>query len=178
MHLRLALRCLYVALSVAGACLLPSDAQAQKVAIVDTQKIISESIIGKAAKNNLDGQIKKGQAKLAALKADFEKQKTELEKQAAILSSSALQSRQEDLEKKQMEFQRAYQDIQEKIGKLNEVELTKVVKQIGDVVRELAAEDGYDFVLERDRQTVMYASNEIDITDKVVKILDKKKVSL
>ena len=43
-------------------------AQAQKIVIIDTQRVITESIIGKAAKNNLEVEIKKGQAKVAALK--------------------------------------------------------------------------------------------------------------
>jgi len=153
-------------------------AQAESVAIVDTQKVISESIIGKAAKNNLEGQIKKGQAKLTALKSDFDKQKAELEKQSSILSGSALESRREALQKKQEDFQRAYQDIQEKLAKSNETELKKVVDQVNEVVGDLADQRGYKFVFERDRQSVLYAADRIDITDEVVKILDKKKVSL
>ncbi len=162
---------------IAGAAF-ARDAHAEKIAIVDTQKIISESIIGKAAKNNLEAQIKKEQAKLAAIKADFDKQKAELEKQAAILSGSALATRRESLGKKQVELQRAFQEVQEKLAKLNEAELAKVVEQIGDVVEELADDRGYSFVFERDRQSVLFASEKIDITEEVVKILDKKKVSL
>ena len=33
-------------------------AQAQKIVIIDTQRVITESIIGKAAKNNLEVEIK------------------------------------------------------------------------------------------------------------------------
>jgi len=157
---------------------LVTEARAQSVAIIDTQKIISESIIGKAAKNNLEGQIKKGQAKLAALKADFEKQRGELEKQSAILSGAALQSRREDLQKKQLEFQKAYEEIQEKLSKANDAEIAKVLKQINEVVEELAEERDYNFVFERDRQAVLYSSEKLDITEDVVKILDKKKVAL
>lgn len=165
--------------SVSTVCFFGAQiARAETVAIVDTQKVISESIIGKAAKNNLEGQIKKGQAKLTALKSDFDKQKAELEKQSSILSGSALESRREALQKKQEDFQRAYQEIQEKLAKSNEAELKKVVDQINEVVEDLADERGYKFVFERDRQSVLYASDRLDITNEVVKILDKKKVSL
>lgn len=166
-------------LSVSAVCICTvGAARAETVAIVDTQKVISESIIGKAAKNNLEGQIKKGQAKLTALKSDFDKQKAELEKQSSILSGAALDTRREALRKKQEDFQRAYQEIQEKLAKSNETELKKVVDQVNDVVEDLADQRGYKFVFERDRQAVLYASDRIDITDEVVKILDKKKVAL
>lgn len=149
-----------------------------KIAVVDTQKIISDSIIGKAAKHNLEAQIKKGQTKLAAMKADFEKQKEEFAKQAPVLSQSARESRQEELQKKQMEFQKTYQEMQEGLAKTNEAELSKVVKQVTEVVDDLADERGYTFVFERDRQVVLFGSERIDITEEVQKILDKKKVAL
>jgi len=150
----------------------------EKIAVIDTQKIISDSIIGKAAKHNLEAQIKKGQTKLAAMKADFDKQKEEFGKQAPVLSQSARVSRQEELQKKQMEFQKAYQEMQEGLAKTNEAELSKVVRQVNEVVDDLAKERGYSFVFEHDRQSVLYGSKRIDITEEVQKILDKKKVAL
>ncbi|MEI6517584.1 MAG: OmpH family outer membrane protein [bacterium] len=153
-------------------------AQAQKIVIIDTQRVITESIIGKAAKNNLEVEIKKGQAKVAALKADFERQRSDLEKQSAILSGSALESRREELERKQVEFQRVFQDIQEKLARSNDAEISKVVSQINEFVKALAQEKEYQFVFERDRKSVLFSSERIDITDEVVKNLDKKRVAL
>ncbi len=153
-------------------------AQAQKIVIIDTQRVITESIIGKAAKNNLEVEIKKGQAKVAALKADFERQRSDLEKQSAILSGSALESRREELERKQVEFQRIFQDIQEKLARSNDAEISKVVSQINELVKALAQEKEYQFVFERDRKSVLFSSERIDITDEVVKNLDKKRVAL
>ena len=153
-------------------------AQAQKIVIIDTQRVITESIIGKAAKKNLEVEIKKGQAKVAALKADFERQRSDLEKQSAILSGSALESRREELERKQVEFQRVFQDIQEKLTRSNDAEISKVVSQINELVKALAQEKEYQFVFERDRKSVLFSSERIDITDEVVKNLDKKRVAL
>lgn len=156
----------------------PLAASAESIALVDTQRILNDSIVGKAARSNLEGRIKKAQAKLTQMKSDFDKQRTELEKQASILSGSALESKKEALSKKQVELQRAYQDTQEQLAKGNEQELSKVVKEIRSVVDELAKERKFTFVFEKDRQTVLYASDRIDISAEVVKILDKKKVAL
>jgi len=170
--------CGVLAIGAVAAFPAPGRAESGEIAVVDTQKIITESIIGKAAKSNMEAQVKKGQAKLAAMKVDFDKQRGELEKQASILSSSALQSRREELEKKQVELQKEYQEIQGKLAKANEKEIEKVVSQINEVVDDLVEERGYKFVFERDRQTVLYVSEKIDITEEVRKTLDKKKVAL
>lgn len=149
-----------------------------EIAIVDTQKVLNECIIGKAARSNLEARVKSAQAKLTQLKTDFEKQRADLAKQSTVLSGSALEARKDALAKKQVELQRAAQDSQEELAKLNEQEVSKVVSQIQEVVKELAEERKFKFVFEKDKQTVLYASDRIDISSDVVKILDKKKVAL
>ena len=167
--------CLLVGLiSLGGSAL----AHAETIAIVDTQSILTQSIVGKAARSNLEGRVKKAQAALGQRKAEFDKERAALEKQAKILSGSALESKKEALGKKQVELQRAYQDAQEELAKVNEQEITKVVGEIQAAVKEVAKERNITFVFEKDRQTVLYASDRIDISADVVKILDKKKVAL
>jgi outer membrane protein len=156
----------------------PVVATAETIGLVDTQLILNQSIVGKAAKSNLEGRVKKAQAALGQRKADFEKERSALEKQAKILSGSALESKKEALGKKQVELQRAYQDAQEELAKANEQEIAKVVGEIQAAVKEIAKERNLTFVFEKDRQTVLYASDRIDISADVVKILDKKKVAL
>ncbi len=167
-----------IALTV-GVGLSQRDAQGQeRLAIVDVQRVVNDSIAGKAAKSNLEGQISKAKLKLAGLKSEFEKQKSELEKQSAILSGAALEQRKEALGKKQVEFQRAYQDMQQELAKANDKEIGKVIKQVNEVVQDLADKRGYAFVFEKDRQSVLFASGRIDITEEVISALDKKKVDL
>jgi len=165
---------LLVAITLAA----PSLAFGEAVAIVDTQWVLNQSIVGKAARSNLEGRVKKAQAALGQRKADFDKERVALEKQAKILSGSALESKKEALGKKQVELQRAYQDAQEELAKANEQEIGKVVGEIQAAVKEVAKERNLSFVFEKDRQTVLYASDRIDISADVVKILDKKKVAL
>ena len=151
---------------------------AESIAIVDVQKVVNESIIGKAAKSNLEREMQKAKVKLSNLQAEFDKQKGELEKQAAVISKAALEDRRDALAKKQQEVQRAYQDAQEQLAKVNDREIRKVVDEINKVVKELADDRNYEFVFERDRQAIVYSSSRIDITQEVIKLLDKKKVDL
>jgi outer membrane protein len=171
-------RAVWALLVILGVALHPVIGAAQNIAVVDTQRVVNDSIIGRAARNNFEGEIKKGQAKLAQLKSDFEKQKGDLDKQAAILSGAALEAKREALSKKQIELQRAYQDIQEQLARDNEREMSQVVRQVSNVVQGLAKERGYDFVFERDRQAVVFYSEKVDITAEVVQLLDKQKVAL
>jgi outer membrane protein len=158
-----------------------SGAQAdddRAIAVVDVQKVVNESIIGKAARSNLEREMQKAKVKLSTLQADFEKQKSDLEKQSAVLSGAALEERREGLAKKQRDVQRTYQDMQEQLARLNDKEIKTVVDEVNTVVKELAKDRSYEFVFERDRQAVVYAAPKLDITDEVIAKLDKKKVDL
>lgn len=162
--------------SIAGVS--ADDGKGQKIAVIDTQRVINDSIAGKAARSNLEEQIQKAKLKISTLKSDFEKQKAELEKQSSILSGSALEERRESLAKKQRDFERAYQDLQEQLARANDKEIGRVVQEIQAVVKSVAQERGYSFVFEKDKQSIVFASSQIDITQDIIKLLDKKKVDL
>jgi outer membrane protein len=173
--------CCLVAAALGFGSLLPVSIHAEtseKIAIVDVQQIVNESIIGKAAKKNVEQQINKAKLRVASLKSDFEKQRADLEKQSSILSGAALEQRREALAKKQVDFQRTYQDMQQELGRANDKELGKVIEQVNEVVKDLADERGYQFVFEKDKQSVLYAAPRIDITKEVIESLDKKKLDL
>jgi outer membrane protein len=148
------------------------------LAVVDIQKVVSESIIGKAAKNNLEGEVKKAKVKLANLQSDFEKSKADLEKQAGVLSDKALNDRREGLVKKQRDAQKVFQETQQNLAKKNDEEIQKVLEEIRAVVEDVADDRDLEFVLEKDRQSVVFAADRLDITAEVIKRLDKKKVDL
>ena len=148
----------------------------EPIYVVDMQRVISESVMGKAAKNTLEAEIKKREGQLQKLSGDLKALKGDLEKQAALLSPEALKEKRESLEKKEREFQRTFQDQREEIGKKNNEEIGKVVKQIDLVVQEIAKERGYRFIMERDSRVVIYADKRLDLTDEVVEALDSKKV--
>jgi outer membrane protein len=169
---------LIAAIAFAFGVLEASVAHAEAIAIVDVQKVVNESIVGKAAKSNVEAQIQKAKVRMSNVQAELEKGKADLQKQSSVLSGSALEDRREALEKKQREAQRTFQDMQEQVAKTNEKEIRKVIEEVDKVVKELADEKGFTFVFEKDRQAVIYADSRIDITQDVIKILDKRKVDL
>jgi hypothetical protein len=88
-----------------------------------------------------------------------------------------LAEKQEALNKRQVDLQRQAQDIQGELARKNEAELGKIVEQVTTTVQEIAKKQGYTFVFERDKRTLVYASERIDITSDVIEALDQKKVA-
>jgi Skp family chaperone for outer membrane proteins len=66
---------LHLLAAVIFASLGSSAALAEQIAIVDVQKVVNESIIGKAAKSNVEAQIQKAKVRMSNLQAELEKGK-------------------------------------------------------------------------------------------------------
>ena len=68
-------------------------AQAQKIAIVNIQRAIEESVEGKAAIGSLKGEVERKQKELEAKKDELKKLDEDLAKQEAVLKPDARQRR-------------------------------------------------------------------------------------
>ena len=148
-----------------------SAAEPIRVGCVSLQKVLNESEAGKKAKHDLESLIKSKQAIIDEKSKVIEKLRSELEKQASVLSPEARKSREEELEKLLREYQRIVQDSQTEVKK-KEVELTNAIaKEIHETIARTGQEEGYTLIMEcsKEKETVLYSSKEIDITDKIIK---------
>lgn len=146
--------------------------------VVDMQRIINESVIGKAARNNVEEEIKKKKVILDKSKLEVDKIKEDIEKQSSLLSPEAIESKKELLSKKQRDFERAYQDQREDIARKNNESMMKVVSQIEEVIKEIATKNSYKFVMEKDLRVIVYVNDKYDISSEVIKILNTEKLGL
>lgn len=148
----------------------------QVVYLVDVQRVINESIIGKASRNDFEAEVKKSEMKLAQQKGELDKLHGEVDKQASLLSSEALEEKREVLDRRGREFERSVQDQREELSRKNDAEMLHIMSQIQKVVQELAAQGNYPVIMERDPRVVVYADPRLDLTDQVIKQLDAKKL--
>ncbi len=154
-----------------------SSAMAEPMVFVDMQQVIDNSIIGKAAKADVEADARKLQSDLLAQQRELEKLQSELASQKGILSTAALEERTEVLSKRQREFERKAQDFQEDLTRKSQTAVGKVVKEIQNVVQDYSKSHGITLVLERDERTVMYVKPEFDISAQIVAILNEKKLA-
>lgn len=151
-------------------------AETPAVYVVDMQRIVDESVVGKAARSNFEVEVKKSQLKIQTAAKEVEDLKEKLKKQATLLSPDAVQVQQDLIEKKARLVERLVQDQREEMGRKNNAEVGKIMADIGLEIKSLAKERGYNFVVEKDPRLVVYANDSFDITADVIKSLDRKKL--
>ncbi len=150
-------------------------ASAPKLGYVDMQKAITMTSAGKAAKTKLEKAFKKKQAELKKKEADLKKMSKDLEKKALVLSDDVKLKKQQALQEEMLRYRELVGKSQLSIQK-KERELTMpIIKKLKSVMGEIAKADGYTMILEKSEQSVLWAEDSANLTDKIVKAFEKKK---
>jgi outer membrane protein len=94
-----------------------------------------------------------------------------LQKDAAILSADERKQKERELLSEQRELKRLQDEYSEDLSIRRNEELRKLEKQIAETIVQLAESEKYDLVI---YQGVIFASDAVDITDKVLEKLKAK----
>jgi len=158
-----------LSLALAVASLAPhAFAQQVKFAVVDVQRAVMETEDGLRAQATLKKFFDKRQQELDAKQTELQKQREDIEKQSKVLSQQALQKRMEDWQKQMVELQTVFVEYNKELQK-KQGELTQpIYGKIMGLLRRLAAQDGYDAILEK--QAVPYLRNDLDLTDRIIQM--------
>ena len=92
-----------------------------------------------------------------------------LDKDATVLSESDRARRQRELTDLDKDYQRKQREFREDLNQRRNEELAVVLERANKVIKQIAEIEKYDIVF----QEAVYASPRIDITDKVLKALNK-----
>lgn len=154
-----------LALAAAGV-----QAQEMKIGFVNSDRVLREATLAKAAQTRLENEFskrqKEGEEAASRLKAAADK----LDKDAPTLSEAERNRRQRELVDQDRELQRKRREFQEDLNQRRNEELASVVERANKVVKQIYDSEKYDLILQGD--VVIFASQRVDITDKVIKALN------
>ena len=159
---------LIVAGAVAAAALLALPATAQKVGVIEVQRIVQESAVGKESL----ARIQKIQA---AKQEDLTKRQNELrdlekkiQEQGKSLSEEAMEKLQKDYQAKALDLKRFQDDAQRELEELQRKELGELERRVLPVIEAVAKELGYSLVFNKFQSGLLHAEPGVDITDAVI----------
>jgi outer membrane protein len=155
-----------------------------KIAYVDTQTVFDKTKLGKkyqgivreyyeSRKKILDMDAEE----IQKLQDDYTKQK-----QAKLLNEKAQKEKEESINRKMNEFEKKRNEFSGEIGKKNEELSNEFNQQLVAVLKDLAKREKVSLVLNKtinimskaEVPSILYADEDLDLTDKLVDELDKK----
>ncbi|GAB3551071.1 OmpH family outer membrane protein [Noviherbaspirillum agri] len=145
------------------------QAQESKVGFVSTERIFREAAPAKAAQAKIEQEFSRRDKELQEMAGRLKSMSEKLDKEAAILPELDRIKRQRELADLDKDFQRKQREFREDLNQRRNEELAIVLDRTNKVIKQIAEAEKYDIVF----QEAVYASPRIDITDKVLKALNK-----
>ncbi len=141
------------------------------IAVIDPTRIVEQSPQYEAARKALQQEVNEREQDLSSQQSQMEELKKKLERDAALMSEDEIQRLQNDIRNRERKLKYAQAEFREDFA-LRQNELrTKLAQEVNEVVKELAKEEKIDLIVS---EGIVYYSERIDISDKVVERLRSK----
>lgn len=140
-----------------------------RMAVIDVQKVLTQSTAGKAAYDKLKKMQDDKLEKAKAMDEELRKLDTEINTKKISLSEDKLTDMQKQLAEKRISMQRYAQDADREITEARDKELQGLEAKIKPVIDAIGKEMGIAAIFNKFESGLVYASEAIDITDTVIK---------
>ena len=150
---------------------LPAAAQS-KIAVIDIQRVVTESDPGKEVMQKLrvlsDAKAQEGQTlqqNMAALQDQFTKQRF-------TVSEARQAEMQKEIEDVQIAIRRFQDDAQRELQEAQRRELGGLEERILPIINQVGQAEGYTLIFNKFQSGLVYADEAVDITDRVIQMFN------
>ncbi len=144
----------------------------QKIGFVDVRKAIEATKAGKKVKGDLEVDYKKREKDLQKQAEDIKKMNQDYEKKNLVLSDDAKLKKQQEINEEMMKYNQAVQKNTGDLRKKEQELMEPIFKKMQTVINGIAKDENYTLILQN-RENILFAAKDIDLTDKVVEKFEK-----
>lgn len=123
------------------------------------------------ASKALENEFARRNRKLVSAKNELRKMEEKFRKNSSIMAEAKIKQESRKIRDKKRDLKRQQEEIGEDFNIRRSEELDKVQKVIINVIQDIAKKGSYDFILS---EGVVWASEQVDITNQVLRKLGKK----
>lgn len=154
------------------ACAMPVfAADIAKIGVVDFQRVLLESIPGKAVQETIQTRGRQMEADLKQKGVDLEQMTEQFNRDAMVMSRDKRDEKQREMEIKRYDFQSLQKKYQSEIREIENRMIEKLKTEIFKITEDLGQKEGYLLIIEQG--AVIYSPAAIDITDDVIAAYNK-----
>ncbi len=142
-----------------------------KIGFVNTERLFREAAPAKRAQQKLEKEFATRDADLQKLAKQVRDLQAALDKEGATMPEADRRNKERDLGNLSRDMQRAQREFREDLNLRRNEELASIQERANKVIQQIAEAEKFDLILQ---DPVVYASQRIDITEKVIKALADK----
>ena len=140
-----------------------------KIGVIEVQKIVQESAIGKESLARVQKIQQAKQDDLIKRQKELRDMEQKIQDQGKSLSEEAMEKLQKDYQAKALDLKRFQDDAQREMEEAQRKELGELEKRIMPVINEVAREQGYALVFNKFNSGLLFADDKsVDLTEAVI----------
>jgi len=160
-----------VALLIALAMSAGSSVAAEfKIGFVDRERILRESGAAKRAQAKLKKEFSTREVELEKMEKQGRDLQVTLQKESVTLPEAERSARERQLAQLERDFKRMQRELREDQTLRSNEELVSLQERANKIISEIAEKEKFDLIV----QEAVFASQRIDLTDRVIKALGDK----
>jgi len=148
----------------------------QKIAYLDLKFVLNNSKAGEGAQTYLQKTFKESQDKFSKTENELKKDEKNLLAKRQLMKQEDYKKKVDELRKKVISHQSERRKVLEKIAKQRTDAKKQLLNKLNPILKTYAEENGISLVL--NKNNVVMGKNEFDITETIVKKLNKELPSL
>ena len=152
-------------------CATSAAAVEYKLGFVNTERLFREATPAKRAQAKIEKEFATRDAEIQKLAKQVRDLQAVLDKDGATMAETDRRNKERDLANQSRDLQRMQREFREDLNLRRNEELAGIQERANKVIQQIAADEKFDLILQ---DPVVYASQRIDITDKVIKALADK----
>jgi outer membrane protein len=156
------------ALAAALVASAPLAAQDLKLGVVNSDRILRDSLPARAAMQKLEAEFSRRDKELQEVGARLKASVERFEKDGPVMTETDRVRRQRELAEMDREFQRKQREFREDFNQRRNEELQGLLERTNRIIRQIAEQEKYDLIV----QEAVYFNPRIDITEKVLRALN------
>ncbi len=142
-----------------------------KIGFVNTERLFREATPAKRAQQKIEKEFATRDAEIQKLAKQVRDLQAALDKDGATMAEGERRNKERDLANQSRDLQRMQREFREDLNLRRNEELAGIQERANKVIQQIAESEKFDLILQ---DPVVYASQRIDITDKVIKALADK----
>jgi outer membrane protein len=148
-----------------------ASAAEYKIGFVNTERLFREATPAKRAQAKIEKEFATRDAEIQKLAKQVRDVQAALDRDGATMGDTDRRNKERDLANQTRDLQRMQREFREDINLRKNEEISALQERANKVIQQIAESEKYDLILQ---DPVVYASQRIDITDKVIKALADK----
>ncbi|MGD9733266.1 MAG: OmpH family outer membrane protein [Desulfamplus sp.] len=148
-----------------------------KIGVVDFQKILTTSIYGKRATDELNRKGKVIEDDMKSKETELLNLQKQFEKDAVVMAKDKKEAKQKELRTKFNDFRSLRAKYLDDFKNMQAEHFNKIRSEVLNITNEIGRKDGFTIILEKNEGGIMYSDGALDITDKVISEFNKRPIS-